>query len=122
MKRFFMLVRHGYELAGAVSLTIQLAGSGAVGAALALGADLSAPLGIFLAVVVCAAVFAVALALNGRRSDMEARSEPAPERVGIRNRQGGRSTSKRPTFGSGLDTAIENQDGGESQDEDAVFL
>jgi hypothetical protein len=122
VKWIFNLVRRGYELAGAVALTFQLAGSGALAILAADVADLSWPLRLllgFCVFVLMASAILVAYAVWRERSKQ---SPESIERLGIKNRHGGKSVSKGALFGPGLDTAIDNSEGGESRDENSIFL
>jgi hypothetical protein len=60
----------------------------------------------------------------GRERPLADRTSPPDRRrrVGIDNRGGGKSFSKRPIFGADLDVGIDNREGGESKDEDSTFL
>jgi zinc transporter ZupT len=122
MRDLFQLIRRGYELAGAIVLTVQVSGSALVGVVVAYILNLPSFLAFLLALVVFAGAMGVALIWNGQRQIQEEQAEPRRKRVGIQNRDGGRSVSTGATFGPGLDTAIDNIEGGESEDRDSTFL
>lgn len=125
MRSLIRIVRRGFELAGAVQLLLAVGLGTVIGAVVV--ALARAPLGIRIAIgvgillVITAAVVGVYGVWRERRADGDA-SGPRRERVGIKNRGGGRSESRGATFGPGLDTAIDNTDGGESTDQDSTFL
>jgi membrane protein implicated in regulation of membrane protease activity len=136
VRHFFKLVRLGFEWGGNAALLWQLGVPGLPAAVLAGVLDLPLPFRIVVFVSVFFIVLGLLLAAIGRRRESEDVVGPRPagyeeaesevtkvstERVGIRNRGRGKSHSTRPTFGSDLDVAIDNSDGGESTDEDATF-
>lgn len=127
-KKLWALLRAGFEAASAAQL-LSAAGVSTIASAVLAGVtSLPWPFRFLVFVgsaLVLIAIFLVALAAyRARKAADPHREAPVPSgqhRVGIDNR-GGKSISKRATFGSGLDTAIDNREGGESQDEDSTFL
>lgn len=120
------MVRHGFELASAITLVWQFVGSLLVGAIVAVVANLSWPLrvliGLLAFVIVLGAVIAAYGSWRNRRDDAFAPAPPSrTPRIGIKNSRGGRSMSEGATFGGGLDTAIDNSEGGESEDRNSTF-
>jgi len=118
VRRIGHLIRLGFEWGGNAALLWQIGAPGVATAVLAGLLDLP----LIWQIVVFVSAFLLLLAAVGEwRASKEIRPEAPPERVGIRNRGGGKSHSIRPTFGPDLDIAIDNSDGGDSTDEDATF-
>lgn len=113
----------------AVGVSVIVSSSG-VGVVVAFVSGLPLPLAVLLGLVV-AMLCAIGLGLWDKWRSPEA-DEPLeglaqaprqapPGRVGIRNTGRGQSVSHGATFGSDLDTAIENRDDGRSEDYGSTF-
>jgi hypothetical protein len=132
VRRIWKLIRGGFEAAGAIQLLISFGAAAVLAAFAAAILDLPVPMREFAFLGLGLLLLATSLAVyktimdkkaagRGVTPDDQASRPDRTRRIGIDNRGGGKSISKRPTFSGDLDVAIDNREGGQSLDEDSVF-